>query len=402
MRILIDASTANMGGALNYITQLLQEIQLTAKGHQCFVLLPPQTSESLHTSMGWYRGPLQEDGPSIQLLDYTPRGKGPLKYLYDHLYLIPKLAKQCRADILFSSTGFGTWWSPCPELLLIRNAAYFCPLYQEHGSKQGRAFWSLLPRRWLSLFSIRMADFILFPSDAIRKEVACYIPLHNKRTDVLHYGFAHKSFREETSPPPILEQIKTWKSEGYKILLHVSSYAIHKNMEVVLEALPELCRMGIKFKWVTTLSREKTGHKALYDTFFQRAQQLGLSEHLETSGHIHHKQLHALYQSADVFVFPSFTESFGQPLVEAMASGLPVVASDRPVHRELGEDAFLYFETFDPASCASMLAQVLQDSELANDLGQRSLQRSKQFSWQKYTREILKKLQDVANTLPTS
>lgn len=399
MRVLINAATANMGGALNYITHLVKELSHRDSDDAFFVLAPPPTVALLHEILA--RAPHPQ---SIQLITSNQKGSSPLKSLWKNLREVSNLAKTHRCDVLFSSTGFGTWWSPCPEVLLVRNAAYFCPYYQKYSLQQGASSWSLFPRRWLSLMSIRSADTILFPSDSIQQEVQNYISLRKKKTRVLHYGFAHETFLKESTPPPILNEIERWKKEGYQILLHVSSYAIHKNIEVVLEALPEVRNSGIKLKWLTTLSREKTGDKELYDKFFERVKELGLSDCLVTSGHLQHKQLNALYRSADAFVFPSFTESFGQPLVEAMASSLPVIASDRPVHRELGQEAFEYFHTFDPKDCAQSLIKVLKNPKLQEDMSSRSSLRSKYFSWSKYTNSLLETLQAAAasqTNLPT-
>lgn len=392
MRVLINAATAYMGGALNYITQLTKEISQHKESHRFLILAPPKTYERLEQTLA------QSSGlgvSNIELRKVSQQGGGPLKSLGNNLRLVPQVAKEWRADILLSSTGFGTWNSPCPEVLLVRNAAYFCPHYQKNSLRKGyKGGLALYPRRWLSLVSILRATTILFPSDSIREEVKQFLSLKRKKTHVIHYGFDHSWAQQEAETPPIVEKIQQWKEEGYHILLHVSSYAVHKNVEVILEALPLLRQKGMKLKWVTTLSRDKTGDKASYDTFIQRVNELGLQDVLETSGYLRHEQLASLYRSADVFVFPSFTESFGQPLVEAMGTGLPVVASDRPVHRELGGEAFRYFDTFSPTHCASVLEDVLQNPETLERMRELSYLRGQSFSWERYARELVAFLEE--------
>ena len=101
--------------------------------------------------------------------------------------------------------------------------------------------------------------------------------------------------------------------------MNVSFYAVHKNFEVLIEALPHIIKRGGKLKLVTTLSREKTGDKREYNLLMQRVKDLGLEETVIQTGYVPYEHLSKIYQAADLFAFPSFTESFGQPIVEAMA-----------------------------------------------------------------------------------
>ena len=95
------------------------------------------------------------------------------------------------------------------------------------------------------------------------------------------------------------------------------------------------------------------------------------------------------YRSADIFVFPSYTESFGHPLVEAMASGLPIVAADVPVNRELCGEAAVYFSPFDTEACAKTIRQVAEDSEIRHRLQAAAIKRAQSFTWQRHVERLL-------------
>jgi glycosyltransferase involved in cell wall biosynthesis len=99
--------------------------------------------------------------------------------------------------------------------------------------------------------------------------------------------------------------------------------------------------------------------------------------------------LHHLYRSCDIYVSPAYTETFAHPLVEAMSSGLPVVASDLPVHREICQDAATYFPRFSPAILAEQVLQIHQSPELAETLSRNGLKRAQDFRWDAHVDSLL-------------
>jgi glycosyltransferase involved in cell wall biosynthesis len=99
-------------------------------------------------------------------------------------------------------------------------------------------------------------------------------------------------------------------------------------------------------------------------------------------GEVGPETLAALYRRARVFAFPSYLETFGHPLVEAMASGAPVAAGDIPTSRELCEEAGLYFDPHRPEDMASVIGRLWQDEGLRRTLAARGRERALAFSWE--------------------
>ena len=101
------------------------------------------------------------------------------------------------------------------------------------------------------------------------------------------------------------------------------------------------------------------------------------------------EQLVNLYKSADVFVFPSLYEGFGMPPLEAMACGVPVVASNRGALPEVLGDAAYYVNPETVEDIAAGMQKVLEDKELRNTLIQRGYEQVKKYSWEKTARQVL-------------
>ena len=100
-------------------------------------------------------------------------------------------------------------------------------------------------------------------------------------------------------------------------------------------------------------------------------------------------------QQADLFVFPSYLETFGHPLLEAMASKVPVVASNLPVFHEIGGDAAFYADPYDPHSLARAMEEALFIPEARKLLVKRGLERVARFSWDRTASRLLALFDEV-------
>lgn len=381
MRILINAASAHMGGAVTYLQNVLRWLPQIAPQDGVVVYLPEATRRLMQDQLG--------DTP-IEFHPYPHADSGGPARLYFDQVTIPRLLLKHRSDVLFSSTGFGTFLSPRPEVLLVRNPVYFSPEFHAKYEQLGRSLRRNSIRRAHSLASIRRADTVLFPTQAMQNMVERYGRIDPAKTEAIHYGFDHAAFAERSSAPYLRqEDLARWRAEGYRLILNVSTYAVHKNYEVLTEAMARLRAQGEKVKLLLTTSREKTGDKEEYDAWTARYHELGVEEDVVELGYVPYNQLGALYEAADVYAFPSFTESFGHSLPEAMASGLPIVASDMAVNRELCGDAGAYFDTFDAEDAARVLGAVLNDEARRATMRQASLKRALHFSWEGYVRQLL-------------
>lgn len=373
MRILLNASSTHMGGGMTYLRGLVPSLLRVDARNIVKLIAPAETIATL---------PIAENGRFVPVAYPFASSAGPGRLYFDQVRLPRELA-QWGADVLISTTGFATLRSPVPQILLIPNALYFVDR-PGHSLDPGH-----LARTLLTRLSIRAADHVVFPSAALLGEALKILPELAGKSEVLHHGFDRAEFASDAAVPAGMHRLEEARRCGSSIILTVSSYARHKNLETLVEALARLIARGLAVELVTTLSRSETGEKPAYDRLLRRIEALDLSDRVHHLGPQPRRNLPALYGAADVFVFPSLIESFGFPLVEAMAMGVPIVAAAIPASRELCEDAAVYFDALDGEDCASAIARVLGDADLRGRLGEGGLRRAESFSWEGYARKIM-------------
>jgi glycosyltransferase involved in cell wall biosynthesis len=106
-------------------------------------------------------------------------------------------------------------------------------------------------------------------------------------------------------------------------------------------------------------------------------------------GNVPYHRLHKVYRLCDLFVCPSYAESFSHPLVEAMAMGLPVIAANLDVHREVCGEAAVYFDVFNERQLAERCVDVLRNQWLKENLMRTGVDRIHQFSWDQHLRGLM-------------
>ena len=167
------------------------------------------------------------------------------------------------------------------------------------------------------------------------------------------------------------------------VVLHVGSTGERKNLPLVIEA-------------VARLRAEADAYLLQVGGRFSGAQQqlierLNLRRYVRSVGAADETTLRRAYRSADVLLFPSLYEGFGYPVLEAYASGLPVVTSGAGGLKEVGGDALVVVEGRDPGAYVAALEELSSDPSRQEALIERGRARARGFNWQK-TAELTAKM----------
>ena len=376
MHLFINASGANAGGGITYLRNVLPCLA-AEPGVRATVLVSPAV-----------RGQFSESS-NIRLLELPESRLGTFGRFLREQSLVPQLIRDCGADVLLSTGNFAILRSPVPQILLSRNALYTSRDFSRDLVRRGEFhLWTDTKIRGrLAKYSINRADCTVAPSQAFADELEGWT---GRPVRVVHHGFDREVFSSDREPLAPDLQRALERSPGVLRLLLVSHYNYYRNFETVFRAVGLIReRIGRGVQLVLTCKLE--GSPGGYST--RRAvalvRQLGIERELLQLGAVPYGQLQHLYRSSDVYVTAAYAETFAHPLVEAMSCGLPIVASDLPVHREICRDAAVYFPPFSPDELADRVAQVVLSPTARETLGHCGFSRTNDFSWRRHVEEIL-------------
>lgn len=225
--------------------------------------------------------------------------------------------------------------------------------------------------------SMKRADMIVTDSEFSKAEILKYFPKYENKLRVVPCGVDPSRFRPCERPERIPEVKKSLGISG-EYFLYLGTIEPRKNLERLIEAY-----------WIFT---RKIGSDApklvlaggkgwLYDNIFAKVTDLGLSDRVIFTKYVPSEDMNPLMCGALAFVFPSIYEGFGMPPLEAMACGVPVLASDAASLPEVTGDCAVICNAYSSESIADGLGRLYSDASLRQSLSERGIERAKSFTW---------------------
>jgi glycosyltransferase involved in cell wall biosynthesis len=255
-----------------------------------------------------------------------------------------------------------------PSLITVHDVL---PLSEpEHFSRLIR--WRYEP---LARAAVKDAALVLTGSTHSAGEIEARLEVERERIRVTPYG-VEESFRPAEPDPERLERELGVPSP---YVLTVGTVEPRKNLAGALRVFE---RVQAEFPEHSLVLAGGRGWKGAP---FEQA--LAVTQaRVVRPGYVSDEQLVRLYSGADCFLYPSFGEGFGFPVLEAMACGAPVVASDRGSLPEIVVDAGMLLDPLDEEGLADALAALLDSPERRAELARRGRERAAQFSWERCAR----------------
>jgi glycosyltransferase involved in cell wall biosynthesis len=380
--VLLNALASTAGGGVTYLRNVLPKLSGCDERYRFFVLVPAEHLSDYSRFSG--------ERVSIETVQNVSK-------LFSRLFWeqtgLRAYIKWRKINVLISLGNFALFASPVPQILFNRNDLYFSPFFANDLKTRG-LYSELMGHRlksFLARASVNQADINITPTRAFADHISKANKSNDRRFEVLHFGFDLDGFTASKEPLAREQAAKLNLSENCYRILYVSQYNYFRNFETLIRALPiikeEIRRKEAKdIQLVLTTDIRRGAVYGGYDS----TQAASLIEKLEVDGNIAmlgnvpYDRLHKVYRLCDLFVCPSYAESFSHPLVEAMAMGLPVIAANLDVHREVCGEAAVYFDVFNERQLAERCVDVLRNQWLKENLMRTGAERIRQFSWDQH------------------
>lgn len=261
----------------------------------------------------------------------------------------------------------------CKKIITIHDLSF------EHYKKS----FSFKTRLWHKILRPKKeaheADQIIAVSQATKWDLSETYQINAHKIKVIYEASSFKPQASSLKP----QEIKTKYNLPEKFILTLSTIEPRKNIDGLLQAFQKL-------KKETNFPHKLVIAGKTNDSIFAKIKALPEnSADILFTGFIAEEDKGALYQLATAFVYPSFFEGFGLPLLEAMQMGCPVITSDLSSPPEVVENAGELINPYDIESIKNGMKKVLENQKLQAEMKQKGFLRAKKFSWKKCGKETI-------------
>jgi glycosyltransferase involved in cell wall biosynthesis len=295
---------------------------------------------------------------------------------------LPRAARRAGVDVIHAPAYTGPWWSPAPVVLTIHDVSY-----ERHPE------WYPYRNDWLrrSFYrgSAASASHILTVSAFSASEIAAAYGIAAERISVTPLGI-DESFRGQDSPA--LHELPARVVQPF--VLHVGDLHERRNLAMVVDAVLAARQ---RFSSPAALSLVAVGaDRGVVNGLCAIAARGDAPDAVVHLKSVSERHLQALYRHAVALVYPSLYEGFGLPLIEAMASGAPVIASTAASIPEVVGDAALLLDPLDREGWTDAIVRVANDHETRDRLRAAGLRRATAFTWERTAQLTLEAYRRVA------
>jgi len=299
----------------------------------------------------------------------------PLVNMLWHLLVLPFKLWQKKYDWIFLPAGNRRLMAFYPAKTLVT----MHDLSQFHVSNKYDSFRMFYIKKIIPFF-LKRADRILTVSGNTADDLVRFYGMDKKELIVNYNGVntnnyslsSHHDEKIRLNDKPYILYVARIEHPGKN---HLNLIKAYEQLDEKLKEKYDLVLIGGDWNGAQTVH--------------QYAEQSADSERIRFLGYVANDALPQYYRQASLFVFPSFYEGFGIPMVEAMASATPVAASNTSSLPEVGGDAALYFDPKDPMDISNTMTKILSSEECGRRMREAGLEQVKKFDWDKHAQILL-------------
>ena len=300
---------------------------------------------------------------------------------------LPGRLKRLKLDLLHCTANTAPLFPSVPLVVTIHDI-----IYLEQVDFKGSTYQNLgnLYRRFIVPRIAKKARLILTVSEFERENIIKTLRLPADKVKVLYNGVApqfNNQYGSET-----VEEFKKKFNLPSQFIMFLGNTAPKKNTLNVIKAYVDYCTQATDPVPIVLLDYKKD----LVEKILNDLGQPSLLSHFVFPGYVPYAQIPLMYNAATLFLYPSLRESFGLPILEAMACGVPVITSNTSSMPEVAGDAAEIIDPFKYKDLSQSILKVLTNEDLRNRHKQKGLERAQKFTWRKSAEELLEIYQSLS------
>jgi glycosyltransferase involved in cell wall biosynthesis len=367
-------------GGKNYILHFLRGIEELRPAHS-FVLF---VSEGEASKLGI------EESDLVHIVTIPNSSRTPLHKVFAEQWKLPSRIVREKIDVMYYPGNFISLFSKVPAVVNIRSMAHAYPNYGVSGIRR-------YVRSILMPPSARKAQAVITPSEDIKHDVIRFANVNSAKIHVIPHGVNLELFDGERNRKAADSQaiLDRYHLTSGNFLLYVSALWRYKRQGQLIRAHAELVRQEFPDLKLVIAGKGTGTDKKYLDEIYSLPKLLETEDIVIFTGGLPQSDLRYLYANAKAFVFPSSYESFGNPIFEAWASGIPIAVSNVHSFPEIAGDAALFFDPNDVNDIKDKISRLLSDSPVSQALVQRGAKRVKSFTWEAAIMRTLSLLENV-------
>ena len=373
MRIAIDATAIphKPMGAGRYIIDLIRKLAELDTQHQ-FIVFAQQRLKPFFAELPRER---------VEIV-WLPNQHPVLRLLWEQT-IFPRLIRQSGADRLHSPHYTMPLSHPVPNVVTFHDMIFFT--HPNMHTIPKRIFFPGIVKH-----SARKADYIITDSESTRSDAIRLLSIPPDKIETIHLGY--QDIFRPLDDPDLLTTIRQKYHLPQKFILYAGALEPRKNVPMLLTVFEQLAQHQPELHLVLTGGTGWDNQETL-----ALMNSMHFKDRIIRLGHIDHTDLPAIFNLADVFVYPSLYEGFGLPPLEGMACGTPVITTNISSMPEVVGNTGILVPPNDEGALFRAIQQVLGDKHLRQRLQEAGPQRAANFTWKHTAEKTLEIYQRVVS-----
>ncbi|MBN1875247.1 MAG: glycosyltransferase family 4 protein [Anaerolineae bacterium] len=300
-----------------------------------------------------------------------------LRILWEQM-VMPWVLRHLHADLLHAPAFVGPLYASCPQIVTVHDLSFL--RYPQFFRRGNRFYLGALTG-----ISCRRATAVIAVSDFTAREVTTLLRVPRERVHTIYHGV------DPNFTPLSTTEVVRFRQEMQlpeRFILYLGTLEPRKNLVSLVRAFSNLYEPDVHLVLAG-------GRGWLYEDLFAEIERLNLQDRVHCPGYIPAEKLTLWYNAAEVFAYISTYEGFGLPVLEALACGLPTLASSTTSLPEAAGDGALTAPPADADAITGGLHRLLNDADLRASLRARGLAHAARFSWAETARHTVELYRQV-------